>query len=123
MMVPLDLIWCHGCQLRRLIAGPYESPVCLNAPPVLQVTSLGSVLHLIGGTCASFMIFLLPGLLCWCETNQPIRSALVLLDLACLGLVCFTACLLLVKAAHKQHCLYAACVLQSCATRATHAPC
>jgi hypothetical protein len=31
----------------------------------LVVTDLGAVLHLIGGTCAGMMIFLLPGLLCW----------------------------------------------------------
>lgn len=31
----------------------------------MVVTDLGSVLHLIGGTAATFMIFLLPGLLCW----------------------------------------------------------
>jgi hypothetical protein len=29
------------------------------------VTDLGSVLHLIGGTAASYMIFFLPGLLLW----------------------------------------------------------
>ncbi|GBF99905.1 hypothetical protein Rsub_12813 [Raphidocelis subcapitata] len=31
----------------------------------LVITDLGSVLHLIGGTAACFMVFLLPGLLCW----------------------------------------------------------
>ena len=31
----------------------------------LAVTDLGAVLHLVGGTAAAFMIFALPGLLCW----------------------------------------------------------
>ena len=29
----------------------------------LQVTDLGQVLHMVGGTAASFMIFFLPGML------------------------------------------------------------
>lgn len=34
-----------------------------NVATALVVTDLGSVLHMIGGTAASFMIFFLPGLL------------------------------------------------------------
>ncbi len=30
---------------------------------VLQVTDLGQVLHMVGGTAASYMIFFLPGML------------------------------------------------------------
>jgi len=38
---------------------------CVSLAVSMVVTDLGSVLHLIGGTAATFMIFLLPGLLCW----------------------------------------------------------
>jgi sodium-coupled neutral amino acid transporter 7/8 len=37
--------------------------VCSNVLTSLVVTDLGEVLHMIGGTAASFMIFFLPGLL------------------------------------------------------------
>jgi hypothetical protein len=44
-------------------AAPLTS--CGRASNPSQVTDLGSVLHLIGGTAASYMIFFLPGLLLW----------------------------------------------------------
>ena len=49
--------------LRAPIAAHCSTP---HTPlPRRQVTDLGAVLHLIGGTAAAYMIFMLPGLLCW----------------------------------------------------------
>ena len=42
-------------------------------PPFVQVTDLGQVLHMIGGTAAAFIIFFLPGLLL-------VNAAIVKLD-------------------------------------------
>ena len=75
---------------------------------VLQVSDLGAVLHMVGGTAASFMIFFLPGLLLINaaivkhQDNQDtieieVRPACTAAHLAlCLSLAACPACVLLV---------------------------
>ena len=55
---------------------------------VLQVTDLGQVLHMVGGTAASYMIFFLPGMLLLNAAIVKRTASMMDLEAAEVSLVC-----------------------------------